>query len=95
MTLTDFSLREEEKKSIGGLAECKVEGVLVNTNTVEEFNSANLEGLAENNLVLEVEGLLKSGNWMKNPCLINRFFILSFADLKSYLFRYQILTLHP
>lgn len=62
-------------------------GTLYNKNTIEEFKDANKADLIN----LEGQQLLsdiKSGNVLKDPRLLARFFILSFADLKCHKYYY-------
>jgi hypothetical protein len=90
--MTDYSLRKEEKKSIGGLVESKISSILINTNTIEEFTTADFDAQAEKHLR---NNFLDSKEWQKDTSFLNKFLIFSFADLKSYLYRYQIISLCP
>jgi len=62
-------------------------GTIYNKNTIEEFKALDKNALLAN----EGKRLLadmKSGNMLKDTSLLARFFVLSFADLKSHSYYY-------
>jgi len=88
LTYTKDSLAEEEKKSIGGLLESKMDGMLINTNTIEDFNTLNPDEKMDELILSKFKDAVKTGSWKKNTEQLNSFLLCSFADLKSYLYRY-------
>lgn len=62
-------------------------GTIHNKNTIEEFRECDKTEL------LRVEGdliarAIKSGDWIRDPLLLNRFLVISYSDLKKYNFYY-------
>ncbi|XP_054834470.1 ubiquitin-like modifier-activating enzyme ATG7 isoform X2 [Eublepharis macularius] len=66
---------------------CPAVGTLYNTNTLESFKSCDKKFLLEQ-AANEIWDLIKSGDAIENPVLLNRFLLLTFADLKRYRFYY-------
>ncbi|XP_064930898.1 ubiquitin-like modifier-activating enzyme ATG7 isoform X9 [Columba livia] len=66
---------------------CPAFGTLYNTNTLETFKSCDKKSLLEKE-ANEIWESIKSGAALENPLLLNRFLLLTFADLKKYHFYY-------
>ncbi|KAJ7316786.1 hypothetical protein JRQ81_002948 [Phrynocephalus forsythii] len=66
---------------------CPAIGTLYNTNTLESFKSCDKKFLLEQAAV-EIWNAILSGDAIENPVLLNRFLLLTFADLKRYRFYY-------
>ncbi|XP_044307214.1 ubiquitin-like modifier-activating enzyme ATG7 isoform X5 [Varanus komodoensis] len=66
---------------------CPALGTLHNTNTLEAFKSCDKKLLLEQ-AANEIWNAITSGDAMENPVLLNRFLLLTFADLKRYRFYY-------
>uniref|UniRef100_A0ACB8EIH0 Autophagy- protein 7 (Autophagy- E1-like activating enzyme atg7) n=1 Tax=Sphaerodactylus townsendi TaxID=933632 RepID=A0ACB8EIH0_9SAUR len=66
---------------------CPAVGTLYNTNTMESFKSCDKKFLLEQ-AASEIWDSIKSGEAIENPVLLNRFLLLTFADLKRYRFYY-------
>ncbi|NWQ82540.1 ATG7 enzyme, partial [Columbina picui] len=66
---------------------CPAFGILYNTNTLETFKSCDKKSLLEKE-ANEIWESIKSGAALENPVLLNRFLLLTFADLKKYHFYY-------
>uniref|UniRef100_A0A673TBC9 Ubiquitin-like modifier-activating enzyme ATG7 n=2 Tax=Suricata suricatta TaxID=37032 RepID=A0A673TBC9_SURSU len=66
---------------------CPAVGTLFNTNTLEAFKAADKKLLLEQ-AADEIWEAIKSGAALKNPVLLNKFLLLTFADLKKYHFYY-------
>ncbi|XP_063267580.1 ubiquitin-like modifier-activating enzyme ATG7 isoform X1 [Prinia subflava] len=66
---------------------CPVFGTLYNTNTLETFKSCDKKSLLDKE-ANEIWESIKSGAALENPMLLNRFLLLTFADLKKYHFYY-------
>uniref|UniRef100_A0A8C7E6W1 Ubiquitin-like modifier-activating enzyme ATG7 n=1 Tax=Naja naja TaxID=35670 RepID=A0A8C7E6W1_NAJNA len=66
---------------------CPAIGMLYNTNTLESFKSCDKKLLLEQ-AATEIWDAITSGNAIKNPVLLNKFLLLTFADLKRYRFYY-------
>ncbi|NWS13812.1 ATG7 enzyme, partial [Pachyramphus minor] len=66
---------------------CPAFGTLYNTNTFETFKSCDKKSLLEKE-ANEIWESIKSGAALENPMLLNRFLLLTFADLKKYHFYY-------
>ncbi|KAH6590380.1 hypothetical protein BASA50_009355 [Batrachochytrium salamandrivorans] len=62
-------------------------GTLKNTNTIEDFKSIDKSSLLKT-ISLEIWQDILSGSAVAYPALLNRFLILTFADLKKYKFFY-------
>ncbi|KAF5298118.1 hypothetical protein FQA39_LY02542 [Lamprigera yunnana] len=70
------------------------QGVLINKNTIEQFKEC------DKNCIAQTEGnklwdCFKNGEALRNPSLLNRFILLSFADLKKYHYYYWFCFLAP
>nr|XP_060484208.1 ubiquitin-like modifier-activating enzyme ATG7 [Panthera onca] len=66
---------------------CPAIGTLFNTNTLEAFKAADKKLLLEQ-AADEIWEAIKSGAALENPVLLNKFLLLTFADLKKYHFYY-------
>ncbi|XP_030865587.3 ubiquitin-like modifier-activating enzyme ATG7 isoform X8 [Gorilla gorilla gorilla] len=66
---------------------CPAIGTLYNTNTLESFKTADKKLLLEQ-AANEIWESIKSGAALENPVLLNKFLLLTFADLKKYHFYY-------
>uniref|UniRef100_A0A2K6R1V1 Ubiquitin-like modifier-activating enzyme ATG7 n=1 Tax=Rhinopithecus roxellana TaxID=61622 RepID=A0A2K6R1V1_RHIRO len=66
---------------------CPAVGTLYNTNTLESFKTADKKLLLEQ-AANEIWESIKSGAALENPVLLNKFLLLTFADLKKYHFYY-------
>ncbi|XP_006117674.1 ubiquitin-like modifier-activating enzyme ATG7 isoform X1 [Pelodiscus sinensis] len=66
---------------------CPAVGTLYNTNTFESFKSCDKKSLLEK-AANEIWETIKSGTALENPMLLNKFLLLTFADLKKYHFYY-------
>ncbi|CAN8245961.1 unnamed protein product [Cochlearia groenlandica] len=93
MTLLSESLPSYGESSLvsstshGNRNKCPVPGTLYNTNTVESFNKLDRQSLlkAESRKIWED---IQSGKAAEDCSLLSRFFVISFADLKKWSFRY-------
>lgn len=63
------------------------QGSILNTNTVEQFKEYDKNSLI-NKVGDEILKHIETGEALHDPSLLNKFFILSFADLKKYQFYY-------
>ncbi len=63
------------------------QGRVINKNTLESFKGCDKKALMEEEKT-ELLRLIRSGEAIKSPEKMNRFFILMHADLKKYLFYY-------
>ncbi|KAG5357759.1 Ubiquitin-like modifier-activating enzyme ATG7 [Yarrowia sp. B02] len=78
-----FSKRESATK---GVVECP--GTLLNYNTIEEFKGADKKGLLNewgNKLVRDA---INDGSVFQHPEMLNSFLLITFCDLKKYVFIY-------
>ncbi|XP_069500022.1 ubiquitin-like modifier-activating enzyme ATG7 isoform X2 [Ambystoma mexicanum] len=66
---------------------CPAAGILYNTNTLESFKSCDKKAVLEK-VANEIWEAIKSGAALENPVLLNKFLLLTFADLKKYRFYY-------
>nr|XP_040146853.1 ubiquitin-like modifier-activating enzyme ATG7 isoform X2 [Ictidomys tridecemlineatus] len=66
---------------------CPAVGTLYNTNTLESFKTADKKLLLEQ-AANEIWESIKSGAALENPVFLNKFLLLTFADLKKYHFYY-------
>ncbi|KAM8867570.1 ubiquitin-like modifier-activating enzyme ATG7 isoform 1-T2 [Synchiropus picturatus] len=66
---------------------CPVSGKLYNTNTLDAFKTTDKKGLLEKEAEQMWE-LIQSGSALKDPSVLCRFILLTFADLKKYHFYY-------
>ncbi|XP_076972657.1 ubiquitin-like modifier-activating enzyme ATG7 isoform X4 [Tamandua tetradactyla] len=66
---------------------CPAVGTLYNTNTLESFKTADKKLLLEQT-ANEIWESITSGAALENPVLLNKFLLLTFADLKKYHFYY-------
>ncbi|EHB15584.1 Autophagy-related protein 7 [Heterocephalus glaber] len=66
---------------------CPAVGTLHNTNTLEAFKAADRKLLLEQ-AADEIWESIRSGAALENPVLLNKFLLLTFADLKKYHFYY-------
>ncbi|XP_059796366.1 ubiquitin-like modifier-activating enzyme ATG7 isoform X5 [Balaenoptera ricei] len=66
---------------------CPAVGTLCNTNTLEAFKAADKKLLLEQ-AANEIWDSIRSGAALDHPVLLNKFLLLTFADLKKYHFYY-------
>nr|DBA18711.1 TPA: hypothetical protein GDO54_016926 [Pyxicephalus adspersus] len=66
---------------------CPAVGCLYNTNTLDSFKSRDKKALLDE-AANEIWNAIKSGAALKDPVLLNKFILLTFADLKKYRFYY-------
>nr|XP_008258651.1 ubiquitin-like modifier-activating enzyme ATG7 isoform X1 [Oryctolagus cuniculus] len=66
---------------------CPALGTLYNTNTLESFKTADKKLLLEQT-ANKIWESIKSGAALEDPVLLNKFLLLTFADLKKYHFYY-------
>ncbi|KFK31511.1 hypothetical protein AALP_AA6G122200 [Arabis alpina] len=79
---------DEEQSLIGNRNKCPVPGTLYNTNTIESFKKLDKQSLleAEANKIWED---IQTGKAVEDCALLSRFLVISFADLKTWKFRYM------
>ena len=70
---------------IGGLVASKVSGVLIHTNTIEEFRALDVDAIIEHQQSILLSNLEKDAN---------RFVVFMFGDLKNYKYYYRYCTLN-
>ncbi|XP_071985129.1 ubiquitin-like modifier-activating enzyme ATG7 isoform X2 [Engystomops pustulosus] len=66
---------------------CPALGSLYNTNTLDSFKKFDKKALLDQ-AANEIWEAIKSGAALENPVLLNKFLLLTFADLKKYHFYY-------
>uniref|UniRef100_A0A4W4DWV3 Ubiquitin-like modifier-activating enzyme ATG7 n=1 Tax=Electrophorus electricus TaxID=8005 RepID=A0A4W4DWV3_ELEEL len=66
---------------------CPALGTLYNTNTLEAFKSTDKKALLDK-AANEIWNAIQSGAAVEDPSVLNRFILLTFADLKKYHFYY-------
>uniref|UniRef100_A0A674EF79 Ubiquitin-like modifier-activating enzyme ATG7 n=1 Tax=Salmo trutta TaxID=8032 RepID=A0A674EF79_SALTR len=66
---------------------CPVTGTLYNTNTLEAFKTSDKKALLEQQAT-EIWDSIQSGDALKDPSLLCKFLLLTYADLKKYHFYY-------
>uniref|UniRef100_A0A3Q3ARG7 Ubiquitin-like modifier-activating enzyme ATG7 n=1 Tax=Kryptolebias marmoratus TaxID=37003 RepID=A0A3Q3ARG7_KRYMA len=66
---------------------CPAVGTLYNTNTLDAFKNTDKKALLEKEAA-EIWDAIQSGAALKNPSILCRFILLTFADLKKYHFYY-------
>lgn len=66
---------------------CPAIGCLYNTNTLDSFKSRDKKALLDQ-AANEIWDAIKSGAALDDPVLLNKFLLLTFADLKKYRFYY-------
>ncbi|KAJ3603353.1 hypothetical protein NHX12_031095 [Muraenolepis orangiensis] len=66
---------------------CPAVGTLYNTNTLDAFKTTDKKGLLEKE-AQEIWDAIQSGAAMKDPSVLCKFILLTFADLKKYHFYY-------
>uniref|UniRef100_A0A8C5HCC4 Ubiquitin-like modifier-activating enzyme ATG7 n=1 Tax=Gouania willdenowi TaxID=441366 RepID=A0A8C5HCC4_GOUWI len=66
---------------------CPAFGTLYNTNTIDAFKDTDKKALLEKE-AKEIWEAIQSGAAIKNPSILCRFILLTFADLKKYNFYY-------
>ncbi|XP_041130134.1 ubiquitin-like modifier-activating enzyme ATG7 [Polyodon spathula] len=66
---------------------CPAIGTLYNTNTLESFKTCDKKALLEK-AAQEIWDAIQSGIVLETPSLLNKFLLLTFADLKKYRFYY-------
>ncbi|XP_063796829.1 ubiquitin-like modifier-activating enzyme ATG7 isoform X2 [Pseudophryne corroboree] len=66
---------------------CPAFGSLYNTNTLDSFKSCDKKALLDQ-AANEIWDAIKSGAALEDPVLLNKFLLVTFADLKKYWFYY-------
>ncbi|KAG9483645.1 hypothetical protein GDO78_009523, partial [Eleutherodactylus coqui] len=66
---------------------CPAPGSLYNTNTLDSFKKFDKKALLDQ-AANEIWEEIKSGTALENPVVLNKFLLLTFADLKKYQFYY-------
>ena len=81
MLVDDYSLKRVKKKAIGGLVSSTLKGTFLHFNTSEDYQAADFKEIVakEASGIVDVENLQEA----------NRFVVLSFGDLKNYLYHYR------
>ena len=79
------TIREAAETSTAGAVPCH--GTLINTNTREGFVALD-KGVVVQPVVEQLVADVTSGAALANPALMNRFLLLTFADMKKYHFTY-------
>lgn len=67
-----------------------VHGVLINTNTIEEFKEFDKQKFQQQ-VVSDILNVILSGEFINDLSLLTKFGLLTFADLKKYRFFYWVL----
>ena len=84
LIINDSSLPGQQKQIIGGLIQSHVNGLLIHTNTIEEFEAFDITP------VLTEERQKIEAKWNDQSCTdTNRFVMVLFGDLKNYKFIYK------
>ncbi|QNP96114.1 YALIA101S04e04478g1_1 [Yarrowia lipolytica] len=78
-----FSDRDPHCK---GVVECP--GTLLNYNTIEEFKGADKKALLAEWGDKMLSGAIMNGSIFRNPEILNSFLLITFCDLKKYIFVY-------
>ena len=63
-------------------------GVLVNTNTIEEYKAIDIHQKSTDLLKDAFCTTIKEGTWTSTPGLLNSFLLVSFANLKQYVYQF-------
>ena len=85
----NIPLNIKTNKSKGGLLESRFEGLLLNTNTAEEYTSLDIDSKLIELFSEDFRKKVLGEEWMENPEILNKFLLLSFADLKKYVYQYS------
>ena len=87
--VSEQSFAGYEKSQLGGLISSEISGILVHTNTIEEYEAFNIEDLVQREwgktCEMHANGIV--------PTHLNRFIILVFGDLKNYKFSMRSILL--
>lgn len=81
MTVDDHSLKLTKRNAIGGLVASSVPGTFIHYNTIEEYEAADLNAITAD----LASGILDHQNLRE----CNRFVVLTFGDLKNYLYHHK------
>lgn len=86
LVLSASSLSMQRKKVIGGLISSTIPGVLIHTNTIEEYQALDTDAIIKQQQAVLLEQI---------DTQPNRFVVFLFGDLKNYkyYYRYHILEL--
>ncbi|CAI2360708.1 unnamed protein product [Moneuplotes crassus] len=93
LTIDEYSIEHKDKKTQGGLLESRFEGLLLNTNTIEEFKTLDINTKSKELLSEQFIKDILEEKWLDTPEILNKFLLLSFADLKKYVYQYAYHTL--
>ena len=89
LVVNDQSLPGKQTSAIGGLLQSHVGGILIHTNTIEEFEAYDADRLVQE----QWQELIKRGSEDQSGVHTNRFIMLVFGDLKNYKFSYKTFVL--
>jgi ubiquitin-like modifier-activating enzyme ATG7 len=89
LVVNDQSLPGKQTSVIGGLIQSHVGGILIHTNTIEEFEAFDVNGLLQE----QWQELVKRGGHDQSAVHTNRFVMLVFGDLKNYKFMFKSFVL--
>ncbi|XP_023641371.1 ubiquitin-like modifier-activating enzyme atg7 isoform X2 [Capsella rubella] len=92
LTLLSESLPLDEESSAASTSnrnKCPVPGILYNTNTLESFKNLDKQSLLEAE-AKKIWDDIQSGKALEDPAVLSRFLVISFADLKNWIFRYWV-----
>jgi len=92
LVLTSQSFPDQARKKVtGGLISWLMPGLCVHTNTIEEFESINLDAILEQEKSkISTEVKVVQGRKVSQA---NRFVVCIFGDLKNYVYHYKFATL--
>lgn len=68
-------------------------GKLLNLNTIEDYNGISMDDKALELLQPSFLDALKTEKWLDEPYSLNSFLVVSFADLKKYIYKYRFHSL--
>jgi ubiquitin-like modifier-activating enzyme ATG7 len=66
---------------------------LLNLNTVEDYKAVDMDHKIDELLKSEFIDVVENDKWIEHPHLLNRFLVVSFADLKKYIYQYRFHSL--
>ena len=90
LIVSEQSFEGQRQSTIGGLIQSEISGLLVHTNTIEEYNALDLNVLIEQEWA---KSCSKHSEGVVNPSELNRFILVVFGDLKNYKFATRTILL--
>jgi len=78
----------DESSSSSSFFYCECEGVLYNSNTIEDFMKFEKYQMLKDFLKTQIYESILSGEWLNNPSKLTQFLVLTFANLKEHKFLY-------